>query len=138
MEQKKRTSVHEFSVESPTHGNKNGKVYLNKFEGRVLLIVNVASCWGLTDSNYKGLMELHKRYHEEGLSILAFPCNQFGKQEPGSEEEIQQFAEALGVKFPIFDKIEVNGQNVGNPRVDAVYRTNHGYDPYTIQHYMTL
>ena len=57
-------------------------------------------------------MELHKRYHEEGLSILAFPCNQFGKQEPGSEEEIQQFAEALGVKFPIFDKIEVNGQNV--------------------------
>lgn len=108
----KRTSVHEFAVSSPTHGDKDGLVYLNKYHGRVLLIVNVASCWTLSPSQYKGLTELHAKYHEQGLSILAFPCNQFAKQEPGTEEEIQKFAKSLGVRFPIFDKIEVNGKNV--------------------------
>jgi len=79
---------------------------------KIGLIVNVASACGYTKSNYKQLAELHKKYSEKGLQILAFPCNQFGGQEPKCELDIKKFAtEKYEVKFPIFSKIEVNGEN---------------------------
>lgn len=82
---------------------------LQDFDGRVLLIVNTASRCGFTPQ-YKGLQELYERYHEQGLEILGFPCNQFGGQEPGSNEEIAQFCETnYSVTFPMYEKIEVNG-----------------------------
>jgi glutathione peroxidase len=86
------------------------KVDLKKYEGKVLLIVNVASAWGLTNKNYTQLQEIYTKYQSQGLEILGFPCNQFGSQEPGTNEEIKKFAtEKYHVTFPMFDKIEVNG-----------------------------
>ncbi|KAK6773292.1 hypothetical protein RDI58_028530 [Solanum bulbocastanum] len=91
---------------------KGNDVDLNTFKGKVLLIVNVASKCGLTDSNYKDLNHLHEKYKDQGLEILALPCNQFGAQEPGSNDEILEFAcTRFKSEFPIFDKIEVNGEN---------------------------
>ncbi|TKY58035.1 Phospholipid hydroperoxide glutathione peroxidase [Spatholobus suberectus] len=85
-------------------------VSLSKFRGKVLLIVNVASRCGLTSSNYSELSRLYEKYKNQGLDILAFPCNQFGMQEPGSNEEIKQFAcTRYKAEFPIFDKVDVNG-----------------------------
>ncbi|MBM4090618.1 MAG: glutathione peroxidase [Planctomycetes bacterium] len=85
-------------------------VDLGKYQGRVLLIVNVASQCGLTPQ-YKELQAVHEKYSEKGLSILGFPCNQFGKQEPGSAEEIRDFCSLnYGVTFDMFAKIEVNGE----------------------------
>lgn len=82
---------------------------LGEFDGRVLLIVNTASRCGFTPQ-YKGLQELYERYHDQGFEILGFPCNQFGGQEPGSNEEIAQFCETnYSVTFPMYEKIEVNG-----------------------------
>jgi len=82
---------------------------LADLRGRVLLIVNTASQCGFTPQ-YAGLEQLHQRYHARGLSVLGFPCDQFGHQEPGSEEEIQQFcALRFGLTFPLFAKVEVNG-----------------------------
>jgi glutathione peroxidase len=82
---------------------------LAAYHGKVLLIVNVASKCGLTPQ-YKQLQALHDKYSPDGLVILGFPCNQFGHQEPGSPEEIQQFCTVnYSVSFPLFDKIEVNG-----------------------------
>ena len=82
---------------------------LSEFGGKVLLIVNTASKCGFTPQ-YEGLESLQKSYGERGFSVLAFPCNQFGAQEPGSEEEIQHFCSSrFGVEFPMFSKIEVNG-----------------------------
>ncbi len=79
--------------------------------GQALLIVNVASQCGLTPQ-YTQLEELQKRYQDRGFSVLAFPCNQFGAQEPGTPEEIETFCSTnYGVTFPIFEKIEVNGDN---------------------------
>jgi glutathione peroxidase len=76
----------------------------------VLLIVNTASKCGLTPQ-YAGLQELYNTLHGQGLEILAFPCDQFGHQEPGTDEEIQQFCQTnYGVTFPVFSKIEVNGE----------------------------
>ena len=85
------------------------EVYLaDKYEGKVVLIVNVASKCGLT-KQYKQLQALHDKYHKEGLAVLGFPCNQFGKQEPGSNDEIASFCEQnYGVTFDMFSKIEVN------------------------------
>jgi glutathione peroxidase len=78
-------------------------------EGQVLLLVNVASQCGLTPQ-YTGLEELQQRYAGQGFSVLGFPCNQFGGQEPGSAEEIATFCSTnYGVSFPMFEKIEVNG-----------------------------
>ncbi len=78
-------------------------------KGKALLIVNVASECGLTPQ-YLGLEELHERYQDRGFSVLGFPCNQFGSQEPGSPEEIETFCSTnYGVTFPLFEKIEVNG-----------------------------
>ena len=84
---------------------------LETYRGRVLLIVNVASRCGFT-GQYKNLEALYQRYHERGLDILGFPCNQFGGQEPGSEEEIASFCSLeYGVTFPMHGKVEVNGAN---------------------------
>ncbi|MCW2270390.1 glutathione peroxidase [Pseudomonas sp. JUb96] len=82
---------------------------LGDFQGKVLLVVNTASQCGFTPQ-YKGLEQLWQRYRDSGLVVLGFPCNQFGKQEPGDAREIAQFCEKnFGVSFPLFRKIEVNG-----------------------------
>ncbi|MDQ8186014.1 glutathione peroxidase [Pelagicoccus sp. SDUM812002] len=84
---------------------------LEKYKGKTLLIVNVASKCGYT-RQYKGLEELNEKYANEGLVVLGFPCNQFGGQEPGTEEDIMEFCSlTYGVSFPMFSKIEVNGPN---------------------------
>lgn len=80
-----------------------------KYKGKVLLVVNVASKCGLTPQ-YTELEALHEKYADKGLCVLGFPCNQFGKQEPGTAEEIREFCTAkYGVKFDMFAKIDVNG-----------------------------
>ena len=84
---------------------------LNEYRGKVLLIVNTASKCGFTPQ-YKGLQELYDTYRDQGLEILGFPCNQFNHQEPGDSDEIATFCQAnYGVKFPMFEKIDVNGEN---------------------------
>ena len=80
------------------------------YRGKVLLVVNTASECGFT-SHYEGLQQLHEEYGARGLVVLGFPCNQFGKQEPGSGEQIAQFCErSFGVTFPMFQKVDVNGE----------------------------
>ena len=84
-------------------------VSLEQFRGQALLIVNTASQCGFTPQ-YKGLEALYRAYKDRSFSVLGFPCNQFGRQEPGSEEEIGAFCQRnFGVSFPLFAKIEVNG-----------------------------
>ena len=84
---------------------------LGQYKGNALLLVNVASKCGLTPQ-YAGLERLQERYAQRGFSVLGFPCNQFGGQEPGTAEEIQTFCSTTyGVTFPMFAKLEVNGQN---------------------------
>ena len=86
-------------------------VSLKRFEGQVLLIVNTASACGFT-LQYKGLEALQKAYGSRGFSVLGFPCNQFGRQEPGDAAQIGQFcSKNYAVSFPMFDKIEVNGDH---------------------------
>lgn len=85
---------------------------LADFDGKVLLIVNVASQCGLTPQ-YEGLQALYRRYRERGLEVLGFPANEFGAQEPGTNEEIQSFCTAnYGVEFPMFEKIVVKGEGI--------------------------
>jgi glutathione peroxidase len=101
------TTVFDFNVKD-IHGQSKT---LAEYKGQVLLVVNVASQCGLTPQ-YAGLQELYERFRGRGLTVLGFPCNQFGKQEPGSNEQIEQFCETrFRVKFPLFDKIDVNGSN---------------------------
>ncbi|WP_332816435.1 glutathione peroxidase [Ramlibacter sp.] len=84
-------------------------VSLRQFEGRPLLIVNTASACGFTPQ-FGGLQELHQQYGPKGLAVLGFPCNQFGNQDPGSNDEIAQFCQRnYGVDFPMMARIEVNG-----------------------------
>lgn len=84
---------------------------LSAFEGKVLLIVNVASKCGFTPQ-YEGLEALQRRFGERGFSVLGFPCNQFGAQEPGDAEEIASFCKlTYDVSFPLFGKVDVNGAN---------------------------
>jgi glutathione peroxidase len=86
-------------------------VSLTAYKDKVLLIVNTASQCGFTPQ-YQGLQALYDQYASQGLAILGFPCNQFGKQEPGDSAQIQSFCEtSFGVSFPLFQKIEVNGSN---------------------------
>jgi len=86
-------------------------VNLSSYNGKVLLIVNVASYCGFT-KQYAGLEEIYKKYKDKGFEILAFPCNQFGSQEPGTNEEIKNFCSSkFDVTFRLFDKIDVNGKN---------------------------
>lgn len=99
------TTVHDFSA--PDLSGRD--VPLEQYRGKVLLVVNTASKCGFTPQ-YKGLQKLYDQYHDRGLEILGFPCNQFGKQEPGSASEIGEFCELnYGVSFPMFSKIDVNG-----------------------------
>jgi glutathione peroxidase len=90
----------------------NGKASkLNKYKGKVLLVVNTASKCGLTPQ-FKGLESLYKKYKDKGLEIIGFPCNQFGQQDPGTNDEIQEFCQMnYGVSFPMYAKIDVNGNN---------------------------
>lgn len=90
----------------------DGKVTtLREFEGKAMLIVNVASKCGFT-SQYAGLETLYRKYRDRGFTILGFPCNQFGAQEPGDEAEIQNFCKlTYEVDFPMFAKVDVNGEN---------------------------
>lgn len=90
----------------------NGKtIKMDEFKGKTMIIVNTASKCGLTPQ-YEGLEKLYQSYKDKGLVILAFPCNQFGKQETGNAEEIQEFCQInYGVSFLIFDKIDVNGKH---------------------------
>lgn len=86
-------------------------VELSKFKGKVLLIVNTASRCGATPQ-YEDLQALHEKYSKEGLVVLGFPCNQFGSQEPGDSEQIATFCKKnYGVTFPMFEKVEVNGDD---------------------------
>ena len=90
---------------------KGDEVNLSDYKGKVLLIVNTASACGFTPQ-YKGLQALHDKYKDQGLEILAFPCNQFKEQEKGSNEEIKSFCDLnFNIKFPLFSKIDVNGDN---------------------------
>jgi glutathione peroxidase len=100
-------SVHDFHQPSIDGTAKS----LADFAGQALLIVNVASQCGLTP-HYTGMQALYERYAARGFAVLGFPCNQFGKQEPGTEDQIAQFCEShYGVTFPMFSKLEVNGPN---------------------------
>jgi len=81
----------------------------DKYDEKVVVITNVATQWGLTIKNYHQLQALYSKYADDGLRIMAFPCNQFGWQEPGSNESIDEFAKSHGVTFDMYEKIEVNG-----------------------------
>ena len=99
------SSVYDFSLKRITGENQS----LGEYDGKVLLIVNVASKCGLTP-HYNGLQKLYDEYSDRGLEVLGFPCNQFGAQEPGSEADIQEFCTTnFSVSFPMFSKVEVNG-----------------------------
>ena len=106
-EKKPVTSVHDFKMQSL-----DGKdVELSKYKDKVLLVVNVASECGATPQ-YSQLQKLHEKYSGKGLVVMGFPCNQFGGQEPGDAGQIQKFCSAnYGVKFPMFAKIDVNGDD---------------------------
>lgn len=96
--------------DAPVRTLDGGHAALSDYQGKALLIVNVASQCGLTPQ-YSGLQQLHEEYGGRGFEVLGFPCNQFGGQEPGSSDEIAQFCETnYGVSFPMFEKIEVNGE----------------------------
>ncbi|SCU96841.1 LAMI_0F07932g1_1 [Lachancea mirantina] len=99
-----------FYALAPT--DKTGKPFeFSQLEGKVVLIVNVASKCGFTPQ-YKELQELYKKYNPQGLEIIGFPCNQFGHQEPGTDSEIGQFCQVnYGVTFPIMKKVDVNGSD---------------------------
>ncbi len=87
------------------------EVNLADYKGKVLLVVNVASKCGYT-RQYTGLEELQKKFNDKGLEVLGFPCNQFGKQEPGSEAQIKEFCSSTyKVTFDMFSKVDVNGEN---------------------------
>ncbi|MFC7517769.1 glutathione peroxidase [Herbaspirillum sp. GCM10030257] len=100
-------TVHDFTAESLG----GASVKLADYRGKVLLIVNTASKCGFTPQ-YKGLEAVYQQFRDKGVEVLGFPCNQFGSQEPGTEEEIGAFCEKnFGVTFPLFAKIDVNGSN---------------------------
>jgi glutathione peroxidase len=106
MAKERSASIYDFSA---TLNNGKDKK-LADYKGKVLLVVNTASQCGFTPQ-YKGLQELYAKYKGRGFEVLGFPCDQFGHQEPGSDEEIKSFCELnYGVDFPLFSKIEVNGE----------------------------
>jgi len=95
----------------PLHSLHGDPASVGDYRGKALLVVNVASKCGLTPQ-YEGLERLQKTYGDKGFTVLGFPCNQFGEQEPGSSEEIAAFCSATyGVTFPMFEKVDVNGEN---------------------------
>ncbi|MBE6875808.1 MAG: glutathione peroxidase [Ruminococcus sp.] len=101
------SSIYDFTMKD-VDGN---MIPLSNYKGKVLLIVNTATGCGFTPQ-YEGLQDLYEKYQEQGLEILDFPCNQFGGQAPGTDEEIVDFCQSrYGVTFKQFSKIEVNGEN---------------------------
>ncbi len=105
-------TVHDFSVLTAD----GSTVSLGAYSGQVLLIVNVASRCGFTPQ-YAGLERLYRRYSDRGFVVLGFPCNQFGGEEPGTDDEIQAFcASTYGITFPVLAKVRVNG-----PQADPVF-----------------
>ena len=101
------STLYDFTV-NDIHGK---PVALDRYKGKVLLVVNTASECGFTPQ-YKGLEALYEKYRAKGLEVLGFPCNQFGGQEPGTEAAIEQFCEVnYGVTFPLFAKVDVNGDH---------------------------
>ena len=99
--------LYEFSVKDID----GSEVDLSSYKGKVILIVNVASACGFTPQ-YEGLQDLFERYKDKGLEILAFPCNQFGSQEPGSNDQIKTFcADKYNISFKLFDKVDVIGEH---------------------------
>jgi glutathione peroxidase len=101
------SSLFEFKVKD-AHENDYDLV---QYKGKVVLVVNVASKCGFTPQ-YKGLEAIYREFKDQGFTILGFPCNQFGQQEPGSNAQIQEFCELnYGVTFPVLGKIDVNGKN---------------------------
>ena len=104
------------------------KVDLAKYKGKVLLVVNVASQCGATPQ-YKPLEALHEKYNEKGLAVLGFPCNQFGKQEPGNDEEVADFCQKnYGVKFDMFSKVDVNGDKAAELFKELTSKENFAKD----------
>ncbi len=100
-------TIYDFEVEKAD----GAKISMREYQGKVLLIVNTASKCGFTPQ-YEGLQKLYELYRDRGFEVLAFPCNQFGNQEPGSNEEIQTFCSTTyRVTFPVFAKVDVNGPN---------------------------
>ncbi len=100
------TTLQDFSARA----NDGTDVDLASYAGQVVLVVNTASQCGFTPQ-YQGLQELHTQYADRGLAVLGFPCDQFGDQEPGDDAEIAEFCErSFGVTFPLFSKVEVNGE----------------------------
>lgn len=98
-------TIYDYSCQTTSGSEKS----LADYRGKVLLVVNTASKCGFTPQ-FAGLEELHEKYQDSGLQILGFPCNQFGKQDPGSNGEIMEFCQLnYGVSFPMMAKIEVNG-----------------------------
>jgi glutathione peroxidase len=113
-------SIYTFKIKD-SHGNEK---IMSDYQGKVLLIANTASKCGFTPQ-YAELQTLYNTYHNRGFEILAFPCDQFGHQEPGSDEEIQQFCRLnYGVTFAVFSKIEVNG-----PGADPLFKYLTGQKP---------
>lgn len=107
-EWKNAKTIYEFTVKDM---DKKDVKLGDKYKGKVLLVVNVASKCSFTKSNYRELNELYHMYHDKGLEILGFPCNQFGHQEPGCDVDIKEFMKKNGVEWDVFAKVDVNGDN---------------------------
>ena len=116
-------TIYDYSVKD----YKNNTVPLEKYRSyKAVLIVNVASYWGLTNKNYEELQYLYDKYNSKGLMILGFPSNQFGNQEPKSNEEIQKFIQNKNVSFPVFGKINVHG-NSADPLYNFLKNKKSGF-----------
>lgn len=106
-------TIYDYSIQ--TIEGKN--VPLSEFKGKVMILVNTASKCGFTPQ-YEGLEKLYKTYHDQGLTVIGFPCNQFAEQEPGTNSEVQEFCKLrFGVTFPLSAKIDVRGENA-----DPIFR----------------
>lgn len=122
------TSAYDFSART----NSGAEQALVDYKGRVMLVVNTASQCGFTPQ-YKGLEALYKEYVDRGLVVLGFPCDQFGHQEPGDDEDIASFCELnFGVTFPLFSKVEVNGSDA-HPLYKWLKKEKSGLGPSAIK-----
>jgi len=102
------TTVYDY----PVNGKNKQPYDMQQHKGQAMIVMNTASQCGYTKSGYTTATELHKKYKDQGFTVLGFPCNQFGKQEPGDAEQVQEFAcKRFKAEFPIMDKVEVNGDN---------------------------